>query len=327
MNAASPDRRADAMDPTLDILCLGEPLMELSEIATPEGPRYLPGFGGDTANAAVAAARQGARVGYLTALGADGFGDRFIELWRSEGIDARAVTRDPAAHTGVYFISHGPDGHRFSYLRAGSAASRLGPGNVPADLFAGLRVLHVSAISQAIGDAACDAVFHAIDLARRAGARVSYDTNYRARLWPLPRARAIIHAAVAASAVVFPSLDDSRLLTGLDDADAIADFYLGLGPALVVLKLGADGALVATPGARRRVPGAAVAAVDASGAGDAFAGSFLAEYLATGDPFAAARYANACAALSTTGYGAVAPIPHRAAVEAFLTRAGSGLES
>ena len=304
-----------------DILCMGEPLMELSEIATPDGARYLPGFGGDTANAAVAAARQGARVGYLTALGADEFGDRFLALWAAEGIDATWVTRDAAAHTGVYFISHGPDGHRFSYLRAGSAAARLGADAVPAAAFDGLRVLHVSAISQAISEAACDAVFRAMALARQAGAQVSYDTNLRTRLWPLARARAVIHAAVADAEIVFPSYDDSRLLTGLDDPDAIADAYLDLGPALVALKLGAAGALVATRDARRRVPGAAVAAVDASGAGDAFAGSFLAQYLATGDPFDAAAYANACAALSTTGYGAVAPIPHRAEVDAFRAAA------
>ncbi len=300
------------------ILCLGEPLMELSEVATPEGPRYLPGLGGDTANAAVAAARQGARVGYLTALGEDGFADRFFALWAQEGIDARFVRRDPAAHTGVYFISHGPDGHRFSYLRAGSAASRMGPQDIPDTALDGVGVLHVSAISQAISESACDAVFHAITLARRAGAQVSYDTNLRTRLWPLARARAVIHAAVAEAQIVFPSLDDSRLLTGLDAPDAIADLYLSLGPAIVALKLGAAGALVATRDDRRRIAGFPVEAVDASGAGDTFAGSFLAAYLATGDAFAAARYANAAAALSTTGYGAVAPIPRRADVEAFL---------
>jgi 2-dehydro-3-deoxygluconokinase len=71
-----------------------------------------------------------------------------------------------------------------------------------------------------------------------------------------------------------------------------------------------------------RLPGRQVAAVDATGAGDTFAGAFLARHIAGDDAITAARYANAAAALSTTGYGAVAPIPRRATVEAFMAEAG-----
>jgi 2-dehydro-3-deoxygluconokinase len=114
-----------------------------------------------------------------------------------------------------------------------------------------------------------------------------------------------------------------RVLTGLDDPDAIADFYLRLGCPLVLLKLGAEGVIVATPTRRERVGGFRVEAVDATGAGDTFAGSFLARHLAGDDPFTAARYANAAAALSTTGYGAVAPIPRPDAVNALLRERGA----
>jgi 2-dehydro-3-deoxygluconokinase len=78
---------------------------------------------------------------------------------------------------------------------------------------------------------------------------------------------------------------------------------------------------VATPDERRLVPGHVVNAVDATGAGDCFGGAFIARIVAGDDPFAAARYANVAAALSTQGYGAVAPIPHRAAVEQALAAA------
>jgi 2-dehydro-3-deoxygluconokinase len=91
-----------------------------------------------------------------------------------------------------------------------------------------------------------------------------------------------------------------------------------LGCRVVALTLGAEGALVATPEHRERVPGRKVTSVDASGAGDTFDGAFLAEHLRTGDPFRAGTYANAAAALATQGYGAVAPMPRRAQVEAFL---------
>ena len=101
---------------------------------------------------------------------------------------------------------------------------------------------------------------------------------------------------------------------------AIADLYLGLGCRIVALTLGPEGTLVATAERRETVPGRRVEAVDATGAGDTFTGAFLADWLVHGDPFRAAAYANAAAALKTLGKGAVAPIPRRPAVEAFLAR-------
>jgi 2-dehydro-3-deoxygluconokinase len=300
---------------------MGEPMLELNQrrpAAEGEEKLFLQGHGGDTSNAAIAAARSGASAGYITAVGRDAPGDSFMELWAREGVDASTVARDADAPTGLYIVSHDHDGHHFTFYRAGSAASRMGPRGVPEDAIRRARVLHVSGISQAISHNACDAVFHAIEVAKAAGVGVSYDTNLRLALWPRARAAATIHAAVARADVALPSFDDARVLTGLEQPEAIADFYLGLGCPLVLLKLGKEGVLVATPARRERVGAFRVEAVDATGAGDTFAGSFLARHLAGDDPFAAARYANAAAALSTTGYGAVAPIPRPDAVNALL---------
>ncbi|OCW58395.1 sugar kinase [Hoeflea olei] len=300
---------------TTDILCLGEPMLEFNQ---QPGGSYLPGHGGDTSNCAISAARQGARVGYLTHIGADTFGNSFMELWQGEGIDTSTVRQVTDAHTGVYFVTHGPNGHEFSYMRAGSASSRMAPEDLPRDALAATRILHVSGISQGISATAADTVFAAIETVRSAGGKVSYDTNLRLKLWPLARARAVIHAAMAQCDIALPGLDDARQLTGLATPDDIADFYLRLGAGIVALTLGEEGTLVATADERRRIRGRRVKAVDATAAGDTFDGAFLARLVAGDDPFAAARYANAAAALSTQGYGAVAPIPRAAAVEAFL---------
>lgn len=299
-----------------DIICLGEPLIELNE-RHGDGA-YLKGFGGDTSNCAIAAARSGAKVGYVTRLGDDSFGDDVLSLWRTEKIDARHVIRDGSAQTGVYFVSHGKDGHAFSYRRAGSAASRLSPADVPGDYIAGARILHVSGISQAISDTATDAVFHAIEQAQKGGTLVSFDPNLRLNLWSLPRARAVIHDAMGRCDIALPGYDDAVKLTGRESPDAIADFYLSLGARVVALTLGAEGTLVAAPEQRERVPSIRVNPVDATGAGDTFDGAFLAEYLQSGDPFAATRYANTAAGLSTRDWGAVAPIPRREEVEDIL---------
>ena len=299
-----------------DIVCLGEPLVEFNQID--DKGHYLFGHGGDTSNCAIAAARAGASVGYITALGQDEFGDSFMRLWAENGVDASQVSRRADAHTGVYFVTHGPDGHVFSYLRAGSAASRMTPEQLPRDYIADARVLHVSGISMAISASAADTVFEAIEIARNAGVLVSFDTNLRLRLWPIERARAITEAAMRKCDIALPGLEDANQLIGISDPDVIADHYLEGGAKVVALTLGQEGCLVATPDERRRVAGIKVKAVDATAAGDTFDGNFLAEYLRHGDPFEAARFANAAAALSTQGYGAVAPMPRREEVEAAL---------
>lgn len=303
----------------MDIISMGEPLMEFAEVEdAARGRVYLPGFGGDTSNFAVAAARQGARVAYLTHVGTDAFGDQFLKLWADEGIDTSLVVRNPNAHTGLYFITYTEAGHQFTYHRKGSAASRMRPDDVPVDAIAGARVLHVSGISQAISDTACDAVFRAIEVARESGVKVSYDPNLRLKLWPLARARSVIHATAVQADLFLPSLEDATQLTGFADPHAIADYYLELGVKLIALKMGKDGVLVATPAERHVVAGFAVDTVDTTGAGDTFDGAFVTQWLSGVDLVTAARYANAAAALSTTGHGAVVPIPRAEEVREFL---------
>lgn len=302
-----------------DLLCMGEPMLEFNQQQPgPDGRvLYLEGHGGDTSNAAIAAARSGASAGYVTAIGTDAPGDSFMALWAREGVATDTVIRRPGAPTGIYFVTHDPGGHHFTFYRTGSAAAQYRPQDVPEDAIRAARILHVSGISQAISESACDAVFHAIHIARGSGVRVSCDTNLRLRLWPAARAAAVIHAAIGMADIALPSLDDARALTGLTEPDAVVDFYLRLCP-LVLLKCGAAGCIVATRDSRTRIAAHRVTAVDATGAGDTFAGALLARLLAGDDPFTAARYANAAAALSTTGYGAVAPIPREEAVRVLL---------
>lgn len=278
-------------------------------------PVYQQGFGGDTSNTAIAAARQGASVGYVTAIGNDAFGTALLDLWQGEGVDIAQVQRRATAKTGIYFITPHPSGRSFTYFREGSAASRLTPADMPVDYIAAAKILHVSAISQAISASACDAVFRAIDIARAHHVLVAYDSNLRLNLWPLARARAVTHEAMRLCDIAFPSIDDSRALTGLEKADDIADFYLRAGARVVALKLGADGALIATEAKRVAISPYPVTPVDATGAGDAFDGAFLAGYCRDGDPFAAGKRAAVVAALTTTGYGALSALPHAAEVD------------
>jgi 2-dehydro-3-deoxygluconokinase len=304
--------------PALDVVSVGEPMVEFNQVPG-EPHRYLQGFGGDTMNAMIAAVRQGARAGYVTRLGDDEFGKLLLDLWREEGLDASGVAIDPEAPTAVYFVTHGRDGHAFSYRRAGSAASRLAPGNLPLDVIRRARFLHTSGITQGISASACDAAFTAIDAARAAGAKVAYDSNLRLKLWPLARAHAVINATIGLADYFLPSIDDVRVLSGRDEPDAIVDWSHALGARFVALKLGSAGVIASDGRKRERIQPHRIQAVDATGAGDCFAGSFLARLSAGDDFFRAVRYANAAAALTCTGYGAVAPLPRPDAVQQLLS--------
>ena len=310
----------------IDILALGEPMVEFNQTGERDGRLFLQGYGGDTSNFAIAAARQGASVGYLSALGDDPHGAMLRALWRAEGVDDRDVKTDAEAFTAIYFVTHDAAGHHFHFFRKGSAASRMTPADLPRERIARAKLLHLSGISLAISDSACDTGLAAMALAREAGVAVSFDTNLRLKLWPLERARAVMAEAMRRCDLCLPSLDDISALTGQNDPDVLVDHCLALGARIVALKLGADGALVASRDERHRIAPLPCKPVDATGAGDTFGGAFVARWLAGDGLREAGRYAAAAAALSTEGYGAVEPIPHadwvRAALDRFQPTAG-----
>lgn len=301
----------------IDILSLGEPLVEFNNRG---GEAYVKGFGGDTSNVAIAAARQGATTGMLTHIGTDAFGDDLMGLWQTEGVATDTVTRNRKAPTGIYFVHHDEKGHSFSYRRAGSAASLMEPADLPVEAIANARYLHLSGISLAISASAADTCFAAMRAAREAGVTVSFDLNLRKLLWPTDRARAIIHAALAFTDVALPGMDDARELSGLTDPLEIVRFYQGFGPRIVALTLAEDGALVAEGDAVHEIAPRPARLVDASGAGDCFDGSFLARLCAGDDVAKAARYATVAASMSVEGVGAIAPVPYARDVEAELAR-------
>ncbi|MBS0536044.1 MAG: sugar kinase [Proteobacteria bacterium] len=308
------------MTKAIDILSMGEPMVEFNQTREGGGATFLRGCGGDSSNFAVAAARQGARVGYVSAVGNDSNGLLLREMWRAEGVDDTCVRTDEEAPTGVYFVSHGEGGHRFDFCRTGSAASRCKAGDLPLEAIARAKVLHLSGISLAISASACDAGYRAIEHARTNNVMVSFDTNLRRKLWPLGRARAIIWDVISLSDICLPSYDDVVQLSDLSDPDAIVDRCLSSGAKIVALKLGSSGALVADANERHRIAPYPCQAVDATGAGDTFGGAFVARIVAGDDIAAAGRYAAAAAALSTEGYGAVTPIPTSHQVRALLSR-------
>ena len=302
-----------------DILSLGEPMWEMTAIPSEPG-KYTLGFGGDTANFCVAAARQGASVGYITRVGNDPFGDALRAIWKQEGIDCSHVTVDEHASTGGYFVHHGPEGHTFSYARTGSAASKLAPGDIDMDAVADAQFVHASGITQAISASARAATVAMFQEARKMGVTTAFDANFRPRLWMVSEAQTALAEILPLTDYFFPSFEDAVALSGSSDHEEILRWAHRSGAQVVVLKLGSEGVKISQgEGADvMQMASFPVDTVDATGAGDCFVGAVIAR-MAMGDLMLdAVRYANAAAALTTTEFGAIAAIPRRDVVKAFL---------
>jgi 2-dehydro-3-deoxygluconokinase len=304
-------------DEQYDIVAMGEAMVEFNQ-TTPGQPTFLQGFGGDTSNAIVAAARAGARTAYLSAVGDDSFGHMLLGLWLQERVDTTAVTLDSAAPTGIYFVTHGQAGHEFSYRRAGSAAAQMVLSSAQRIALSATRMLHLSGISLAISPLARVQCLEALHIAKAAGAQICFDSNLRLKLWSLEDARAAMQEVIAQTDIFLPSLDDAVALSGLQTPEAIVQWSHALGAKTVLLKLGEQGVLVSDEGTQTHIPALAVHAVDATGAGDCFAGNVLARICLGDSVLQAARYANAAAALAVQGFGAVAPLPRPEAVPTLL---------
>ena len=315
LTAPTPIMRGDDAR-SFDVAALGEPLIEFSQ--TPGTNDWRQGFGGDTSNFAIAAQRAGASSTYLSRLGDEDFGRALISLWEREGVECGAVELDPDQPTGLYFIRYDERGHTFSYRRAGSAATGMRLTDAFRSRIRASRWLHVSGISQAISERACDTVFEAIEFARAHGTRISYDLNFRPRLWPATRAAAIARATLPYCDLFLPSIDEAQVLFEWADPERLADWALTAGARSVAVKQGAAGAWVANPETALAIAAHPVRAIDATGAGDCFGGVMVARLNAGDTLAAAARAATVAAALATTGRGAIDPLPRWADIAAHL---------
>lgn len=308
----------------LDVISLGEPMVEFC--ASRKGKLkditiFKRGWGGDTSNVIVTVSRLGKRAGFITRVGNDEFGECFLDMWRREKIDISQVIIEKGGFTGVYFISLTEEGeHEFTYYRKNSAASHLSPEDINENYIKNAKILHTSGISQAISESSREAVFKAIEIAKRDNLVVSYDPNIRLKLWPINTAKAIVTYTLKFVDIATPSLEDAKLITGLETPEEIIDFLMNIGPKIIALKMGSKGCFVADEKQRKFVKAYQVKnVVDTTGAGDAFTGAFLVGILEGWDIVKAAKFANATAALKTLGLGAVTPIPTRRKVEEFLS--------
>ncbi|GAA3640890.1 sugar kinase [Kineosporia mesophila] len=297
------------------VVTFGETMALLTPPSAPrlrDGAQMQLGIGGAESNVAIGLARLGFPSTWISRVGDDDFGTLIVREIRAEGVRVLAG-RDAAAPTGL-MVKEGRAGRttRVRYYRAGSAASRLDVADVDrhAEAIAGAAILHVTGISPALGPGPARAVPAAVEIARRNDTFVSFDVNHRAALWSSEQAGPVLADLARRSDLTFAGPEEACLLLGenprsvasFEEGEKLARLLAAAVGGVVVLKLGALGAIALQGEDAHHGPTTPIVATDPVGAGDAFVGGYLAALLESGSP-------QQCLALANRIGGAVCQAP------------------
>ncbi|MFD3593416.1 sugar kinase [Nocardia sp. NPDC058640] len=299
---------------------MGEGLAVLIAGAGPleQSAQFERGAGGAEANVAVVLAQLGVSAAWLSRVGEDGFGRYLIADLAAKGVDVDAVAIDPTRPTGLYVKERGAGSgetndlpahaSRMHYYRTGSAASALSPADLTPSLFDGADLVHFTGITPALSESATE-LTRALLARPRSGTLISFDLNYRPAVWGsrIDEAADELAAHIRGADVVFLGADEAEEIFGTGDPAALRALFPE--PTQLIVKndkhtvTGFDGKTAI------EVPALTLNITERIGAGDAFAGGYLAALLHGADLRTRLRYGHLCAASALTATGDSAKLP------------------
>lgn len=261
------------------ILCLGESMMLLT--ADQGGLRAASHLGvhvgGAESNVASGLAHLGHSVEWWSRLGRDPFGNVVQEFLQGRGVETGFVERDPSRPTGIYFKDREGGSEHVYYYRAGSAASAMHSGNQGRLNLEGRTLCHLSGITAALSVDASELMQRLVIDREPGGPVISFDVNFRARLWSAAEAAPCLLELASAADIVVVGRDEAEALWGTLTADEIRGLLPQ--PGRLVVKDADIGATCYLGSTTVFVPALRTSVVDAVGAGDAFAAGFLSGYV------------------------------------------------
>ncbi len=292
--------------PQFDVMTFGETMLRLSP----------PGFGriemadsfevrvgGSESNTAVALAQLGRKVSWWSKLVDDPLGRRICQDIRRWGVDVSNVIWTPTGRTGLYFVEFGarPRPHHVHYDRAGSAASTLEPNEIDWSLIEASRHLHLTGITPALSEGCAKAVRTAAKEARKRSLSVSFDVNYRRKLWPPDHARSVLSEIILDADLLLCPVADAEEVFGLTgSAEQIArEFQQRFSTQNVVVTAGKDGSIALEGEVVHKADALESFEVDRVGGGDAFDAGVIDGYL-DGELERGLRFGVAMAAIKYT---------------------------
>jgi 2-dehydro-3-deoxygluconokinase len=288
----------------MDIVTFGETMVLFNPDA--DGPlRYVNNFSksiaGAESNVAIALVRLGVDAGWFSKLGGDEFARYILSIVRGEGVDVSRVKIDKSCSTGILFKE------RFSsinpnvyYYRKNSAASSLSPEDIDEEYIKSAKILHITGITPALSKNCRETVFKAIEVAKSNGVKISFDPNIRLKLWSKEEAKEVLLEIAKSADIIFPGIDEGKMLLGTEETEEIADKFMSLGASMVAVKLGKEGCYVRNKFESHYVKGHGVDRVeDTVGAGDGFAAGFLSGVVREESIYECANLGNAVGAMAT----------------------------
>lgn len=267
---------------------------------------------GAESNVAIGLARLGIQTRWVSCLVNNPPGRRIANTLRAQGVDVSYIVWTDAGRVGLYFIEPGtpPRAGQIIYDRADSAFARLTPDQVDWRALDGARILHLTGITPALSANGRAIILRAMDEADARGVAVSFDVNYRARLWTPAEACEFLTPILPRADILFCGQRDAGTLFGIEgDAEQVLDkFAARLSNRVVIITDGANGAVARANGVTVRGEAISAQVVDRIGSGDAFDAGFICGYLEKGEGDEAAlatglRFGVLNAALKLTFYG------------------------
>jgi 2-dehydro-3-deoxygluconokinase len=294
------------------VIAVGEVMIELTR--SPEGP-YRLGFGGDTFNTAVYLGRGGAEISYATAMGDDRYSEALLSLASAEGLGTELMIRVAGRVPGLYLVETDARGERsFTYWRENSPARdlfELPEWSKVAESLLTAGLIYFSGVTLSLYSNVGIGRFLAVtELARKSGAKVAFDGNFRPYGWKgdPARTRTVFAEALKRVDIALPTFDDEALLWGDASPEATVERLQAFGIEEIVVKNGPNSALVVCNGTRELVPvPEVVVPVDTTAAGDSFNAAYLAARLDGEVPTAAAASAHRLAGEVIRHRGAIIP--------------------
>jgi 2-dehydro-3-deoxygluconokinase len=268
--------------PRFELTTIGETMLRLS---VPLGRRLADSrsldleIGGAESNVCVALSRLRRRCGWISRLPDQALGDAVLRSLRADGVDVAAVRQVPGERLGTYFIEYGsqPRNIQVIYDRANSAAANLQPADIDWDYLLDTRILHLTGITAALSANCYAVVAEAVRRARAAGVMLSFDVNYRSKLWDAKRAGEQLRPLIAEADLLFCKSADASLLFGCSgEPEAQMQALQQLTRAQAICcTFGERGAALLQGESFVQQPAVPVQIVDRIGSGDAFAAGVL----------------------------------------------------
>lgn len=316
------------MDENLDIITLGESLVEFSSLTSLKNTAAFDKYyGGDTLVTAVAALRSGSKVGYITKVGNDSFGEFMLDAWRSEGLDASQV-RLSKGQNGVYFVGIKDNMREYQYYRKKTAASTICIDDIDFDYIKKASLVYVTGFVQSLSLSANEVIQEVFKFARANNIITAYDPNCQKYNMDKEEAIENFNKISEFTDIILIESGDGKELFGIGSPTQIITRLSDLAIKTIVVKdletgihvYDSNDTINILPLDSKDVEGLDDKITDATGVSNAFNGAFLSKILSGNSAHVAAKYANVLSLLQMQGVGAIKSIPQNEKVEEFYRK-------